>query len=380
MASQQENNKSADASQPKTTKSKPENATSNGQKDGGKTLKVRMPKVKKKPAETVSKCPSEADTGSDMGEDISHRSPLQAVDPMQWNPHAAMYPPIGQMHQMPYYPMFPTPQWPQWDTYDEAEDDVGVDEYDDDNDTEPEIEQDHDEVAEKPQQKTVITSALLASHKTKCMDETGEDANAEVAELANQIWTTKQEKEALKDLFKRNQRPVNVNIRKVDINEEVLTSIPQSAKSRDMRLRSVQGLTAKATVPFVATLMALIDENKPIDRQKLVDSAIDGVTMLAYANQQLNQLRRDLLRPTLQPRFQQLCSKPNDDDTQYLFGTKIVERIKNASQVGKLARRGRGRGNPRFQPYQYSPYPGYSGYASTYQPRGATRGPFFRWV
>ena len=274
MASQQENNKSADASQPKPTKSKPENATSNGQKDGGKTLKVRLPKVKKKPAETVSKCPSEADTGSDIGEDISHRSPLHAVDPMQWNPHAAMYPPMGQMpqmHQMPYYPMFPTPQWPQWDTYDEAEDDVGVDDYDDDNDTEPEIDQDHDEVAEKPQQKTVITSALLASHKTKYVDETGEDANAEVAELANQIWTAKQEKEALKDLFKRNQRPANVNIRKVDINEEVLTSIPQSAKSRDMRLRSVQGLTAKATVPFVATLTALIDENKPIDRQKLVD-------------------------------------------------------------------------------------------------------------
>ena len=175
---------------------------------------------------------------------------------------------MPQMHQMPYYPMFPTPQWPQWDTYDEAEDDVGVDEYDDDNDTEPEIEQDHDEEAEKPQQKPVITSALLASHKTKYMDETGEDANAEVAELANQIWTAKQEKEALKDLFKRNQRPANVNIRKVDINEEVLTCIPQSAKSRDMRLRSVQGLTAKATVPFVATLTALIDENKPIDRQK----------------------------------------------------------------------------------------------------------------
>ena len=165
----------------------------------------------------------------------------------------------------------------------------------------------------------------------------------------------------------------------MDVNEEVLSSIPQAAKTKDMRLRSIQGVTAKAAVPYVDTLSALIDEAKPIDRQKLVDLAIDGVTLLAHANQQLNQLRRDMLRPTLQPRFQQLCSKPSDDDTQYLFGTKIVERIRNASQGGKLARRGRGRGIARFQPNSYPSYPGYSGFTSGYQPtRGATIGPFFR--
>ena len=168
------------------------------------------------------------------------------------------------------------------------------------------------------------------------MDEIGDYANPEVAEIANQIWTAKQEKEATKELFKHNKRPANVNIRKVDENEKVLSSIPQSAKAKDMRLRSIQGITAKATVPFVDTLSALIDEGKPIDRQKLVDLAIDGVTLLAHANQQLNQLRRDMLRPTLQPRFQQLGSEPSDDDTQYLFGTKIVERIRNASQGENL--------------------------------------------
>ena len=173
------------------------------------------------------------------------------------------------MPQMQYYgPMFPAPQWPQpWQTYDETQ----TEEYEDDieqasQETKPDNEL-SDDVADKPAQSTVIKSALLASHMTKYVDEIVKNANAEVAEIAHQIWTAKQEKEAMKDLFKRTRRPANVKIQKVDINEEVLTSIPQSAKARDIRLRSIQGITAKATVPFVDTLTVLIDEDKPIDRQ-----------------------------------------------------------------------------------------------------------------
>ena len=161
-----------------------------------------------------------------------------------------MFPLMQQMPPMPYHgPMFPAPQWPQlWQTYDETQ----TEEYEDDieqasQEMEPNNEL-SDNVVDKPAQSTVIKSALLASHMTKYVDEIGENANAEVA---NQIWTAKQEKEAMKDLFKRTRRPANVNIQKEEINEEVLTSIPQAAKARDIQLRSIQGIAAKATVPFV---------------------------------------------------------------------------------------------------------------------------------
>ena len=159
--------------------------------------------------------------------------------------------------------MFPAPQWPQlWQTYDETQTEEYVEYEDDIEQASQEMEPDNelsDNVVDKPAQSTVIKSALLASHMTKYVDEIGENANAEVAEIANQIWTAKQEKEAMKDLFKRTRRPSNVNIQKEEINEEVLTSIPQAAKARDIQLRSIQGITAKATVPFVDTLTALID-------------------------------------------------------------------------------------------------------------------------
>ena len=338
--------------------SKQEKAVKNGQKD--KKLKVKLLIIKRKPAETVSRCPSDSETATTQDGQTEHRSPLQAVDPMQqWGVQATMYPPMPpmqQMHQMPpqmaYYPMFP-PQWPQqWESYDEeAEPDT---DYDDENELSegPELDgpkhDDHNNTEDKPSQNSsIIKSALLASHKTRYVDEIGDNANPEVAEIANQIWTAKQEKEATKELLKKKKdRPTSIS------GKWTLTrrSYRQFLKQQKLRICALDPFKASQLKPrFPMWTTFCLDWQSETNRPaKLVDLAIDGVTLLAHANQQLNQLRRDMLRPTLQPRFQQLCSKPSDDDTQYLFGTKIVERIRNASQGGKLARRGRGRGSLDF--------------------------------
>ena len=185
------NNREAATSQ----SSKQEKAVKNSQKD--KKLKVKLPTIKRKPAETVSRCPSESETATTQEGQTEHRSPLQAVDPMQqWGTQATMYPPMPpmpQMLQMPpqmaYYPMFP-PQWPQpWESYDEeAEPDT---DYDDENELSegPELDgpepDDHNNTEDKPSQNSsIIKSALLASHKTRYVDVIGDNANPEVAEIA----------------------------------------------------------------------------------------------------------------------------------------------------------------------------------------------------
>ena len=127
-----------------------------------------------------------------------------------------------------------------------------------------------------------------------------------MAELANQIWTTKQDKDVVKKLFKKHKTPANVNIQRVNVKEEVVHSIPKTAKKRDMQLSLVLGIVAKTTVLLVESLAKLINLDEEVDRQKLVDLIVDG---MAHANQELNQMKRDMLRPTLHPKYQPLCYK-----------------------------------------------------------------------
>ena len=67
---------------------------------------------------------------------------------------------------------------------------------------------------------------------------------------------------------------------------------------------------------------------------------IDALTMLSNATTLTNQLRRDLLKPNIQPRLQSLCKTGKEvDTTELLFGTNLADRVKVATESGKLGRR-----------------------------------------
>ena len=349
---------------------------------------VVLPKIRKKTTATVSRCPEqEHATPSANAQDNSvpeYQSPLSALGPMQqdampfWG-HG--FPP------MPFMPMGP----PQW-SWPEAEEDEILED-DDDDYADPELDNDQDGTSQpRPQtssgqetsQQTGQLSALLAGHREKYADEQGENVAQELADLVNSVWTNKHAKESVTETLKRHPRPGNLKARKVDVNEEVISSISKGSRAKDMKMRSVQGLIARATVPIVETMSSLIKEDDEVNRQQLVDSAVDCITILSKANAQLNQLRRETLKPTLHPRYQTLCAKPQDD-SELLFGSNFGERVKGASQGGKLARRGSSRGRGRFNPYpspygQHGYYNGYQGYPQPYgyqaQTRGNSRGRF----
>ena len=77
-----------------------------------------------------------------------------------------------------------------------------------------------------------------------------------------------------------------------------------------------------------------------MDWKKLMLLTIDALTMLSNANTLTNQLRRDLLKPNIQPRLQLLCKTGKEvDTTELLFGTNLADRVKVATESGKLGRR-----------------------------------------
>ena len=182
----------------------------------------------------------------------------------------------------------------------------------------------------------------------------------ELATAINGIWGEERAPIKVKAILEKYPRPSNVNCHKVDINSDVLSATGQVAKNWDAKLRSVQGNIARCAVPAVKMAEGLLA--KQVNKTELIETVLDAVTLLANANAQLNQLRRDALKPGLQARYQSLCKVDEADDTsQWLLGSNLSDRIKSAAQGGKLVRHGQymppgqsymyGRGHPYASPY-----------------------------
>ena len=188
---------------------------------------------------------------------------------------------------------------------------------------------------------------LLSEYRAQLAEENGEPLDEELAKIVNKLWKKGRDAGKFKEMITKHPKPKNLSCQKVDINPEMLTSLPRAAKTRDARLRSVQGDLARAVVPL-AKLAEMAVAKEEISRKRMLELAMDGITILAAGNEITNQLRRDSLKPSLQYKFQTLCKTDEDDTSQWLFGQNLQDRIKAASQGGKL---GRNRGYQPFQPY-----------------------------
>ena len=216
---------------------------------------------------------------------------------------------------------------------------------------------------------------LMSAYWERFADEEGPPMGEQLVKVANDIWMRGGDPNAVKDIMTKRPRPANLKCQKVDINPEVLSSISKPARTRDAKLRAVQNGMARAVVPIFKIAEAVTDRTKPLNRKELINLTLDSITLLANANSSVNQTRRDALKPNIQNRFQVLCRVPREDDsTSLLFGAGLTDRIKAATQGGKLGRRGygfaaqvpsaygytRGRRSYGFHPYGLHTY--FTGY------------------
>ena len=68
------------------------------------------------------------------------------------------------------------------------------------------------------------------------------------------------------------------------------------------------------------------------DTPELNEIQQDAVALLANAQFELNQLRKDLIKPDLIPRYTHLC-KPSVKTTQWLFGDELSKVMKEMDDL-----------------------------------------------
>ena len=231
----------------------------------------------------------------------------------------------------------------------------------------------------------------LAAIRSRYVEAEGPPINDEyLKNVSNTIWKESGSAKVMKDLHDKYPRPKGIVAQRVDMNEEVLRIMPKYATSRDAKLRSIQGTIARSVIPVVqASAMLRASKAGPAlqgaDLDAISTLCMDSVSMLAHANDQTNDFRREIAKPTLKKKYQGLCKLPKEADTsRLLLGDNIADRIKSLKQTetlssatGKMGRsKFKKRHHPYFQgpqgfagqypmfgpPQQYSPYGNYSGF------------------
>ena len=197
-------------------------------------------------------------------------------------------------------------------------------------------------------------NGLLANYRNRYQDEEGDPVSDELADLAKQIWEKGRDNESLKEMYEAYPKPKNVPVHKVDLNPELMGPAGKFGRARDMKLRAIQAAIARATVPALRIADGLLKGDN-ISDQKFMDTSIDTVTILANASASVNQLRRDLLKPSLDRKFQPVCSKTVSNASHMLFGEDFNNHINNMNQgvkIGRNRRFGGFQSRGRYNPYQ----------------------------
>ena len=108
-----------------------------------------------------------------------------------------------------------------------------------------------------------------------------------------------------------------------------------------MKIQKTQGKLFKAAVAMgtVADLLLSAETkgaNTFLDSSTCIKMALDAVTLLGSASQDLSMQRREAIRPDLNSQFRQLCS-PQCPVTNMLFGDDLPKTIKGISETHRVA-------------------------------------------
>ncbi|XP_072019840.1 uncharacterized protein [Amphiura filiformis] len=127
------------------------------------------------------------------------------------------------------------------------------------------------------------------------------------------------------------------------VNSEIWNNVPSHTRSWDLKLQKLQK-------PLVTGIIALARGLSATDSADLEHQ--DALALLTSANFELNCLRKESIKPSLNSKYHHLC-KPDVKVTRNLFGDNLSQQVKEIAEVQKTAMgvTMRPRGNFRQHPY-----------------------------
>ena len=180
----------------------------------------------------------------------------------------------------------------------------------------------------------------LISKLTKTLQFTehvGPAIDGNLVSLVDKIMREKANEDKITGLKKQHETPENcTTLSETKVNQGVWNNLDESARSTDLKFQKVQKSLVKGIIIIVTEVNKLMGNSGIQNIDDIVGSLMDGVLLLATANQELNYRRRELMRPQLNASYRHLCS-PSNPVTSLQFGDDLQKAVKDISDTNRLS-------------------------------------------
>ena len=142
-----------------------------------------------------------------------------------------------------------------------------------------------------------------------------------------------------KETVEKCKRPSNLEtITVTNCNPEIYKILPKNQRSTEQKLRQAQTFAAHAAVPLIQIQDALCRDE--VQKQEIMAKTMDAITLIANTSRNINQYRRDAIRPVLDYKIQPLCTKAHKPpEGQWLFGHDFLKRVKATQETTTIGRK-----------------------------------------
>jgi len=188
------------------------------------------------------------------------------------------------------------------------------------------------------------------------MSELGPPINTDVAVAITRLYQHRQPKESLEKIRSECKLPENCkSISVPKVNPEVWSVMPQRGRQSDFSLQVTQQQVTTASIILAKITETLFDADASklvASRQDLLKSSLEALTVLGGLTQDINQKRKNEIRPFLNKDISAICSAASS--TELLFGDNLADQLKNAKATTSIIRTTQAKSF--YKPHRFTPY------------------------
>ena len=169
-------------------------------------------------------------------------------------------------------------------------------------------------------------------------DQTGANINDKVAQVINTGMCTHVSRDKIKSVLEKYPTPANTpNVCTPKMNPEIWEVLPSFARMRDVALQRLVTLVVKLIVISAEMFDSFQDRSAPNTINKTLRSMFaDQLRLSTALYTELNQKRRDSVKPHLKEEFKQLCRPTQKGSNELLFGDSLSDTVKSIGDSLKL--------------------------------------------
>ena len=126
------------------------------------------------------------------------------------------------------------------------------------------------------------------------------------------------------------------------VKPEIWSKLSSVTRSRDIEIQRVTNVITQSMVAIASVAENLVTATRSDEALSKANMAtaltalVDGLALMANANQDLNQRRREDQRGDLNAEFRGLCSAAPEYNSQLLYGPDITARLKTISDTNRI--------------------------------------------